>query len=274
MRGIVNARIVLLAGGLLLGLCPSHPASAAVYRVTTAEKDPDVAIHSGGQALWLPDNDAGTQIPNGNRSGFEFIGDTGRMEVSDDLTTAHLTGTIRAMGDAASAWDVQVTFILGMDYDTFAHGHTDPFGGTHNGRIFRALQPGSYADQGGPVDPATWRYFYLDESRATLTGAAGGGYQGVILDLFQRPNDADFGKFIFQLGVGANGANLNPGFSGWLGYASRPGQDALPAFFGIGDINVDLEPITQEPTIPEPATATLFLAGLTLLSLNARRRQA
>lgn len=282
----------LIAAGLCAGVLATSTADAITYRVSTAERDRNVSGSSGGHAFWLPDNGSGTNIPNGRSSRFLFTNNSGRLTVSDDQTSARLTGTIQSVGKASSLWDVDIMFILGMDYDAYTHNHTDPNGDTHDGVEKRELYRNQYANRGGTVDPESWQYFYMDESNATLTGAAGGSYAGTTLDLFQRPNGDDYGKYVFQLGEGANGKNLNMGMSGWLGYttaetgeqgsyrsysrwgrSSRHGRysryDCGPqGYAGFGDINIDLEPI------PEPLTAGLTLIGLGTLTLATRRRRA
>lgn len=269
-------KTLITTAGLLLGLLVAAPAQALTYRVTEADRDSSVAPFSGGHAFWLPDNSSGTNIPNGDSPKFLFINDSGRFNVSDDMTTAHLTGTLQAQGDSSSIWDVDIMFFLGMDYDTFANDHIDPNGDTHDGSAKEELYSDAYVDNGGTIDPTTWRYFYMDESQSTLTGAAGSGYEGVVLDLFQRPDGDNFGKYIFQMGEGANGKNLNFGASVWLGYTTADTSNYASTydngyindiFSGIGDINIDLEPI------PEPISAGLTLMGLGALTVTTRRRR-
>jgi PEP-CTERM motif-containing protein len=273
----------LVAAGLCAGLLTASPAQALVYRVTAAQSDPGVARYGGGHSFWMPDNNSHSNIPNGNSSKFVFMNDSGRLNVSDDMTSARMTGTIQSLGQSSSMWDVDIMFILGMGYDTYADGHADPNGDTRDGKAKRELKHNQYADHGGTVDPESWRYFYMDEGNATLTGALGGGYEGTTLDLYQRPNGRGYGKYVFQMGEGANGKNLNMGLSGWLGYTTAelgeeddggqswggwgnngPGHDG---YTGIGDINVDLEPI------PEPISAGLAMMGLGALTVATRRRR-
>jgi len=281
-----------MAAGLCAGLLAASPARALTYRVTAADRDRDVARYGGGHAFWLPDNGSHTNIPNGNSTRFVFTDDSGRLNVSDDMTTARLTGTIQSLGNASSIWDVDILFNLGMDYNTYAHGHVDPNGDTHDGQAKRELYSNQYVDHGGTIDPASWRYFYMDEDNATLTGAVGSGYEGTTLDLYQRPNGNDYGKYVFQMGEGANGKNLNLGFSGWLGYTTEQMGDEEShqsyggwgdwggswggwghncrrshGYEGVGDINVDLQPI------PEPISAGLTMMGLGALTVTTRRRR-
>ena len=79
------------------------------------------------------------------------------------------------------------------------------------------LQLGSadYAAQGGPVDPAAWRYY--TGLSGTLTGE--GDWDGALLSL-QGPGPA------FQVGFGANGKTLAPGASGPVSVTvlSQPNQ--------------------------------------------------
>jgi len=283
----------MVAAGICAGLLTASTAQALTYRVSAADRDASVAPYSGGHAFWLPDNGSGTNIPNGNSSKFVFKNDSGLLTVSDDKTSARLTGTIQAVGKASSMWDVDIMFILGMDSATYKNDHVDPKGDTHDGKVKRELYSHAYADNGGTVDPDTWRYFYMDESNATLKGAAGSGYEGTTLDLYQRPNGADYGKYVFQLGEGASGKNLKMGMSGWLGYttAETGEQESYRSYrrwgsrssrysrysryncgpkgySGYGDINIDLEPI------PEPVSAGLTMMGLGALTLTTRRRRS
>ncbi len=267
----------LIAAGLVSSLLATASAQALTYKVSAAERDRTASRSSGGHAFWLPDSRYGNNIPNGRSSDFLFMNNSGRLHVSDDMTSARMTGTIQSVGNASSIWEVDINFILGMNYDTYKDDHVDPNGDTHDGKAKRELRSSQYADNGGTIDPSSWKYFYMDEDNATLTGADGSGYDGVILDMFQRPNGRDYGKYVFQLGEGANGKNLNMGMSGWLGYNGDQKLDKKSyygrcvkkrGYEGYGDINVDLDPI------PEPVSAGLATMGLGALVLRTRRRRA
>lgn len=267
----------LIAAGLVSSLLATASAEALTYKVSAAERDRTASRSDGGHAFWMPDSRYGSHIPNGRSSDFLFMNDSGRLHVSDDMTSARMTGTIQSVGDASSIWEVDINFILGMNYDTYKDDHVDPNGDTHDGRAKKELRSSQYVSNGGTVDTSAWKYFYMDEDNATLTGADGSSYDDVVLDMYQRPNGRDYGKYVFQLGEGANGKNLNMGMSGWLGYNGYQELDRKSyysrcvkkrRFCGYGDINVDLEPV------PEPISAGLATMGLGALVLRTRRRRA
>jgi len=238
------------------GLSVSTVALAGpIYSINAAMSD-SYGPNSGGHALWFPDS--ANSVPNGNSPTFLFVDDSGVLEFNNDLTEARMTGQIMSVSDPASVWEVDFSFILGMSHTEFTDGagHANPEGGTSFGQAKRELNSNAYANNGGPVDPSTWRFFDIDEGSSTLTGI-GGAIDGVTLDITQRPGGADYGKFVFQVGVGANGKNINYGASTWFDYSGQ--------FSGRGDINIDLKEI---PT-PGAAVIAMLAVGLT----GARRRR-
>ena len=255
---------------VLAGLSISSSAIAGpIYSINPAVTDQYGG--NGGHAFWLPDNpgeddhnhhgDRGGSshsIPNGGSPTFLFVDDSGVLEFSMDLTSATMTGQIASVGNPNSVWDVEIHFILGMNNAEFTNpaGHTNPLGGTSFGLQKRELSGAAYTENGGPVDPSTWRYYYIDESNSTLTGV-GGLIDGAVLNLTQRPSGADYGKYAFQVGEGANGKNVHLGASTWFSYSGR--------YKGIGDINIDLKPI------PAPGAATLAMLAAGIAGTRRRR---
>ncbi len=247
--------IAACAGTLLAA---SSALAATKYSVNPAAKDPIYGQHGGGHELWMPDTGA-SSIPNGSSSTFLFIDDSGCLKISDDLTTARLTGTIRSASNPASVWEVEMRFITGLSAAVFTSpaGHLNPLGGVSHGQPKKELKPIAYDENGGPVDESTWRYFYLDNDNSTLTGV-GGAIDGVVLDLTQRPGGGDYGKHVLQVGVGANGKNIHLGASTWFFYSGQ--------FNGYGDVNIDLK------LVPTPGAGALAaIAGL--VGLSGRRRR-
>lgn len=240
----------------MAGLCISSIAQAGIsYSINPAVADQFGG--NGGHTFWFPDN-GGSEIPNGASTAFHFANDSGVLAFSMDMTSATMTGQLVSAGDPASVWDVEIRFILGMDNAEFTSpmGHINPLGGTSFGEQKRELSGAAYSDNGGPVDPSAWRYYYMDDAGSTLTGV-GGGIDGDVLTLTQRPDGADYGKFVFQVGVGANGKNVHFGASTWFSYTGR--------FHGVGDINIDLK------EIPAPGAASLAMLACGLAGARRRR---
>lgn len=127
------------------------------------------------------------------------------------------------------------------------------------------LLPGAYVDNGGPIDPDDWK-FYTDVT-GTLTGIQG-QWDGVTLDAELRVAYA-------QIGDGANGKNLNYGFSNWFTFTIASADNGLPSGFHlgdelVGDINVDFvdcptEEITYCPVSAESGDFNQFPGGNSLL---------
>ena len=204
------------------------------------------------------DNNGGTQIPNGSSTAFHFVDDSGLREFSMDMTSATMTGTLASASDPTSVWDVEINFILGMNNADFTNpmGHTNPLGGTSFGEQKRELNNAAYTENGGPVDPSTWNYYYIDDANSTLTGV-GGAIDGVVLDINQRPGGSNYGKHVFQIGTGANGKNINFGASTWFNYTGK--------YNGHGDINIALK------EIPTPGAASLALLSCGIAGARRRR---
>ncbi|MCB9846786.1 MAG: hypothetical protein H6814_00080 [Phycisphaeraceae bacterium] len=242
---------------IVAGLAISSTALAGIsYSINPAV--PDSYGPGGGHAFWFPDN-GGAQVPNGGNATFQFVDDSGVLTFNTALTSATMTGRIASAGNPGSVWDVEIHFILGMSNAEFTNpmGHLNPNGGTSFGQQKRELHSNAYIENGGPVDPATWRYFYIDESNSNLTGV-GGAIEGVVLDITQRPGGNDYGRYVFQVGEGANGKNIHFGASTWFSYSG--------AFHGVGDINIDLK------EIPAPGAATLAMLAAGIGGSRRRRR--
>ena len=73
----------------------------------------------------------------------------------------------------------------------------------------------------------------------------------------------------YQLGKGANGKNINLGFSGWLGWnVSTPaGYTGSTLSADAGDINANLA-LTTNDDVPEPGGLLVFVTAL--ISLRSK----
>ena len=176
-----------------------------LFCVSAAESDPSVQSGDANHALWLP----------GISEDLVFVGDRSFRERANG--TATMTGTVVDRNDSGRGFQVNVTF---------SGRTTTPPPGSPK----RELNADAYVDNGGPIDPSTWRY-YTDYS-GSLIGL--GDWAGAALTI-ERTGPA------FQVGAGASGKNPSFGASGWFLWTvdQQPASGSLPAT-GQGDFNVDL----------------------------------
>jgi len=139
--------------------------------------------------------------------------------------TARLEGTIVSINDSRKRWDVDILF-----------SGLIPAGDPANppaGSPKLEMLPNAYIWNGGPIDPATWRYY--PDLVGTFTGQ--GTYDGASL-LVTRRGPA------WQVGFGANNKNVNDGGSAWTFFdvITQPSQGAPLELKTEGDINVEFIP--------------------------------
>ena len=203
--------------------CPNSPESVAgecdeactSWFATTAEADPQVAVHAGGHAIWAP--------------GFYCDGGTAIFDFED--VTFELTDTGAAMSGTA-------------------YVATDGCGGDHDGRTWQlyvafadgpdSMQPkrelANPDETQPPVITDEWLYFAFLEGDATMVDVE----HGATATFSHRPADLTYG---FQVGYTANGKNLELGASGWF-FFEHEGECGTRS--GIGDFNVNLHPQCEE----------------------------
>ncbi|HEX3557099.1 MAG TPA: SdrD B-like domain-containing protein [Thermoanaerobaculia bacterium] len=169
--------------------------------------DPVYGPSSGGQAFWFP----------GIVTDLVFTPNPGSFVMSTN-GTATLTGTLKSISDPNKVFTVTVNF---SGYTT-----TTPAGSPK-----KELQSKAYVENGGPIDPSKWTYY--TSFTGTLTGA--GTYAGATITITNTGP-------AFQVGVGANGKNLNFGGSGWYLWTvtHQPTSGGSIQTNGQGDINIDL----------------------------------
>ncbi len=126
--------------------------------------------------------------------GFDF---ESAQFVEDGDGYAILTGILRSEADGANSFRITAIF---EDRVLPGDSNYPPMGSP-----ILELASEEYDSAGGPINPDTWRYY--ENVRLVLRGE--GGFEGALMK-------AKSNGTALQLGVGANGHNLNPGSSSWL----------------------------------------------------------
>lgn len=132
--------------------------------------------------------------------------------------SATMTAAIINLVHPSMRFSVDIDF-----YDHYPAHHTPPEGSP---KIEDSIVP-LLEENGGPVDPDTWRYYA--EFTGTLTGQL--ALEGAVLRVTRRGP-------AFQIGFGANVKDASYGASGWfdIDVLSQPTHGEMPAF-DVGDIN-------------------------------------
>ena len=247
LRSAVIAAAVTIAAGSVAQALPA----AGTYSATEAVSD---SYHGGNHdhSLWLPG------IPGG--ADFFFSPSAGELTVTNGPSnTMHLEGLIFSQSNVTDA------FIVSIDFQHYSEFPSSAFvGGTPTPK--KELLSSAYSNNGGPVDTSTWDYYVLLESSKLI--GVGGTVAGITLDLTQRPNSGTlYGPYLTQIGIGANGKNVEFGLSTWFNYSGG-------GYSGTGDVNINLSGGGGGTSIAEPAALALFGLGLAGVGLAARRRRS
>ena len=164
------------------------------------------ASSAASHSLWLPDIDKNLHFD-----------DSGRFIENGD-GTATLTGRVVSASDPNRGFDVQVNI----------SGYIAPWEPTPSGSP-KELKDKYRIENGGPVDPDTWRYYTNFEG--ILTGF--GDWEGGVLSLVRRGP-------AFQVGLGGNAKNTSYGGASWISYTivSQPTNNSSAFQGNRGDFNV------------------------------------
>lgn len=157
-----------------------------------------------------------------------LAGNKGLYFTTYDDGSATFTGNIQGKDDSNNkVWDINLT-LAGLD---------EP----GNGGPKKELKGEAYST--GVVDTTTWDFYSIVEESSTITSKSS--------DETYHIYDASNGKYPFQVGIGANGKNVNFGASTWFKLSDTNGVRLGGRH---SDINVDLK------AVPEPASALAVLA--------------
>ncbi len=173
--------------------------------------DPNATSYAGGHALYLP----------GIWPNFQFAPGASFQEFDDG--TARLVGVAYPPRRPNAQFAVDIVFSARLDV-----GET---GFAPAGSPKLELLPQHYLVNGGTIDPETWHYYQATDGFLVGQGVLAGALYQV----------SPMGP-AFQVGLGANGKNLNYGASGWLNLdrlAPANNGLGLPNFL-VGDANLDL----------------------------------
>ncbi|MEL7447985.1 MAG: hypothetical protein AAFN78_02190, partial [Pseudomonadota bacterium] len=175
------------------------------FCVLPAEPDAQFSTSNFTHSFWLPGID----------TDLAFVPDAGSFIENED-GTAVLSGSLHSLANPGRGFDVVVNLA----------GRTNV---PPPGSPKLQLDDSAYVDNGGPIDPGTWRYY--PTMSGVLTGT--GDYEGAVIDFVPTGG-------AFQAGIGANGKNLNNGASSWFLWTvtQQPNVGHLPET-GQGDLNVD-----------------------------------
>lgn len=264
----------LLTVCMLLSAGSAYGAIDAAWNAFAADKDSEVAPYSGGHALTLF-NIGGV---------FTFDGDGMFTELDDG--TAQLMGTLKHGN--GSEWDLVVNFDNKTEaVDYFAEGKSPKLElyneayvstGPNTPFVGAGSNPVMPAGKQESVDPNDWRFYEMIDGMMMRVSVPGEEFT-----LTPRPVGLDPEG---QVGIGANGKNLEMGLAQWVYNSYSGGIFGSPYAKSSGtggDFNLELTPkdtgvvggggFPGGSGVPEPVTGVLGMIGLAALTGGTRRRR-
>ena len=154
-----------------------------------------------------------------------------------DDGTAKFEGTVINTTDMTTGWHIVLNLSNRSDWMEWnSQFRTD------------GVTPRTYRGNGLGAEHATWDFYEADSTKSnTLTGF--GYFDGDTLELTHAPADYKWG---FQVGMGANGAEMDYGIWGWFNYTSTN-------YNGKGDIMGVLNNCEEVcPSVPRAAMRILL----------------
>lgn len=242
-----HIKTILVIAFMVLAMTNTARANSLVWMASAAQTD-SYGQFPGGHAFVFNPGVPGTSYI------FDGFGTFTENDINNDgkYENATLTGTLKNISNVNDKWTVNINFSAVPAVQIVMPKEE--------------LKPSAYDDNGGPVDPDSWRFY--NWGAATLTGSGSNAGSTIMLD--QRPDNL---TMPFQVGLGANGKNINMGASGWFDYLKKkPIGSYWQKTYGIGDINIDLT--VPGNVVPEPATMFMFGSGLVGAALRLRKKTA
>ncbi|MFM7310621.1 MAG: hypothetical protein ACKOZY_08435, partial [Flavobacteriales bacterium] len=225
--GFASASVDACTGNETLSMFASHTGRA--------DKVCDLSTAFGpgmDWALWLPD----LANPNSSLSNDEYVlsaswvfdANGGKFEQYED-GTARLYGRIINSSNPDHGFTVDFWFRDRASWE-------GEYGWQSQGRYYKNDLGLACADN----NVVNWDFYEMVNGISTLTGD--GSLEGAILYMSHMPANYYFG---FQVGVGANNKNCNPGISGWFTYDGFINGEPVE---GHGDVNADTD--CESPSVP------------------------
>ncbi len=163
----------------------------------------------------------------------------------------HADGTAKFTGIATSLTDPNAHFSVDIDFSQRVNPGDVNYPPLGSPKL--ELQNSAYTQNGGIIDPDTWHYYKA--FTGTLLGL--GDFNGAKITVSRIGPS-------FQVGIGANGKNANPGGSGWmtLNIVSQPTTAyQWPNAANQGDMNLDLESDCAQNSHVNTMTAARYGSG-------------
>ena len=237
------ARIALISGAIAISVGAAEARTLVQSFLTSSAVSDDYHNGSSDHSAWLPN------APYG--SDYNFA-PSGKFSIYDD-GFATLQGTIESQSNPEARFTVSVNFQS-----------------TDDGTPKEELISSAYAPD-GPVDPSTWSFFNL--TSGSLIGSGLNAFTSY--SLAEAPES---GAHPFQIGIGANGKNIQLGGSGWFFYTplfqcEGPCEAALaPTYQGDFNLTFANDPDFGPSPVPLPAGGLLLIGAFGALAAVGRRK--
>ena len=249
IRGLTGGIVI---GSVLLGTISQAQAMGLVrsWTVTAAENDSYSRGYGDGHIAWLP----------------EFVGGGTFVADGEILLEEYDDGSFNLIGDIFAERDTNKKLTIDV---WFQEASSAGYGGPK-----KELKNSAYSSNGGPIDTNTWDYWTFHETKDSTLSADAGYFAGETFYLDDYTN----GRYLVQVGEGANGKNTGFGLATWFSYDNQEAGDDRIASTRHADFNLNLEEKEiaivggGSEDVPEPAIGLLALGTVGLGALTRRRQ--
>ncbi|KAK5583450.1 hypothetical protein RB653_005045 [Dictyostelium firmibasis] len=197
-----------------LSVAGSAYSQCSVNDATPAQIDSTYGPTTGGNALTFNDN-LGSNIQIANN--YDFVSN-GVVQLNGGNNLV-LTGTLNPVNSSLTdKFSLRAAFVKsGAPSD-----------------VKQELNSNAYKANGGPVDPSTWSFYQIIPEKTKMVSLTN---PNAVVTMSENPSTA------LQLGVGANGKNIQNGASGWFQFQATDGTNTAqsnPGGMEVVDININL----------------------------------